>query len=71
MDSENAIENEQELAPVQLESSLIPTGTTEVLEPVRNGHNWMSSWTLVILLIFTFFLLKYFIYIEDEKRKGK
>lgn len=36
-----------------------------------NDQSRMPTWALLAILIVAFFLLKTFIYITDEKRKGK
>lgn len=32
---------------------------------------YLPTWALVLILVGTFFVLKYFIYLADEKRHGK
>ncbi len=31
----------------------------------------MPTWALLVILVIAFFILKYFIYLADEKRHGK
>jgi len=37
----------------------------------KKDHSTLPTWSLIAILIVAFFILKYFIYIADEKRHGK
>lgn len=39
--------------------------------PPKESQLMLPTWALLVILIIAFFLLKYFIYIADEKRHGK
>jgi hypothetical protein len=52
----------------QKPSSIFPNGQ---FEQIKSSYLMMPTWLLVVVLIFAFFILKSFIYLADEKRKGK
>ncbi|HXH74196.1 MAG TPA: hypothetical protein VNJ08_04480 [Bacteriovoracaceae bacterium] len=37
----------------------------------QNNQLILPTWALLVILIITFFILKFFIYIADQKRHGK
>ncbi len=37
----------------------------------KKDQSILPTWSLLVVLIVAFFVLKYFIYISDEKRHGK
>lgn len=39
--------------------------------PPKELQMHMPTWALLVILIVTFFILKFFIYIADQKRHGK
>jgi hypothetical protein len=49
-------------------SSVMPDGYAE---PIKAEYEMIGTWYLVGFLFIVFFVLKSFIYIPDEKRKGK
>jgi len=52
----------------QKPTSIFPNGE---VEQIKSSYLMMPTWILVVVLIFAFFILKSFIYLADEKRKGK
>ncbi len=54
--------------PFQSESSVI---VHEYKFPPKEERLTLPTWGLLVILIIAFFMLKYFIYIQDEKRHGK
>lgn len=62
---ENTVENKTQF---QSESSII----VHPYKPAAVDRQVMApTWLLIVLLIGAFFLLKYFIYLKDDKRHGK
>ncbi len=39
--------------------------------PSKDGYFTLPTWGLLVILIIAFLILKFFIYIADEKRHGK
>ncbi len=37
----------------------------------KSNHSKFPTWSLIVVLIVSFFILKSFIYISDKKRHGK
>jgi hypothetical protein len=63
------MENVTEAKPVyQTESSVI---NHPYRFPPKSEQMKLPTWGLLVILIIAFFILKYFIYIADEKRHGK
>lgn len=40
-------------------------------QPIQTGQWAAPTWSIIVLLVIVFIVLKYFIYIKDEKRDGK
>lgn len=53
---------------IQKPTSIFPNGEHE---PVKKEYGTLSTMSLILFLFVVFFVLKSFIYIPDEKRKGK
>lgn len=53
----------------QFESSIFPKGAGPA--PVKENQFALPTWAILVFLFITFFVLKAFIYIKDEKRHGK
>lgn len=53
--------------PYKSETSIFPVETPNP----KNNQFKMPTWGLMAVLIVAFFILKTFIYITDEKRKGR
>ncbi len=63
------MENPQTTKPVfQSESSVI---SHPYRFPPKEEQMKLPTWALLLILIVAFFILKFFIYIADEKRHGK
>lgn len=52
----------------QKPTSIFPKGE---VEQIKSDYLMMPTWFLIVVLIIGFFILKSFIYLPDEKRKGK
>ncbi len=61
------VANSLENTKMMTESSILPTPT----QPVKDNQFKMPTMGLIGTLIVCFFILKFFIYIKDEKRHGK
>lgn len=59
----------------KVEKPVYKTESSIVNHPYRFPPKYdqfrLPTWGLLVILIIAFFLLKYFIYIADEKRHGK
>lgn len=63
-----AINPKKHLPPdFQSESSII----VHPYNMTQDNQFVLPTWALILVLIVTFFVLKYFIYLADEKRHGK
>lgn len=57
-----------ETKSVQKPTSIFPNGEHE---PIKKEYGKLSTGALLLFLFVCFFVLKSFIYVPDEKRKGK
>lgn len=64
---ENQTHTAQKAETVKSESSILVHST----QSVKPQHAKFPTWSLIVVLIIGFFILKTFIYISDEKRHGK
>ena len=56
-----------EQGPTVYESSVLQPSH----EPIRDGQFAMPTWSLIVVLVIIFVILKSFIYIKDGQRDGK
>ncbi len=59
---------------VKSDKPVFESESSVITHPYRfppKSHFTLPTWGLLLILIGAFFILKYFIYIADEKRHGK
>jgi hypothetical protein len=62
------MENTSTKTEFKSESSII----VHPYQMVKNYEQFkLPTWSLIVILLIAFFILKFFIYIADEKRHGK
>lgn len=57
-----------------MQNAPVPHASTIVdshVQQINNDQFMMPTWSLLVVLVLTFFILKGFIYIKDDKRHGR